>query len=186
MDDPFIRRTLTLAAGVSEPIEITGHYYRVLSATDTVEVGIDQGSTYELEVGIGVPVPGGFKQLRLYNPTAGSITVTVAVGIAAIDDDRQTLTGTVAVKGGGAGFTDTEVTVGVTATLILAANANRTSAIIRAGAAGVFLGGAGMSAGTAGLETIGAGQSLTIAHTGAVYAIRSSGSSPVAVYEETA
>lgn len=186
MSDPYIYQSVTLAAGVGEQVNITGNFIRILAATASPKVGIQDATPQLLPTGIGVPVVGGFTKLRIENPTIGEITVVLAIGDSAITDNRLNVDGSLKVRGGGLTFTDGETIVSNTAVELLAANANRTAAIIRAGAADLWLGPDDtLTVGT--VPTLAAGTSMTIAHTGAVYARRAaSGTVPAGHYEESA
>lgn len=185
MIEPYVYRLYVIAANDAETVYIDAAYVRLLSATATPRISFDDGAENPLEVGIGIPVPQGFKAVRLINPTASPLTVEVVFGIGNLADNRLNLTGAVSVRGGAETFTDSEAEVDTSATQLLAANANRTAAVIRAGTADLWLGTDNtVTAGN--VPTLAAGEKMTITHTDAVWGIRASGAAYAGAYEETA
>ncbi len=188
---PYRPYSATLAAGAIAPHRFQGRYIRFLSAGAELEVrpvkiGENLSANFEpLPKGTSLDIPDGYDEVIVRNPTGGAVAYTLVLSVAEFKDNRFTAEGSIAVRGGGDAFTDDPaVSVGSAAVEILAANSDRTAAIIRAGAAGLWLGPDNTVA-ASGVATMAAGEKMTITHTGAVWAIRSGGASDVGVYEET-
>lgn len=179
----------TLAAGEEVPLAFQGDYVRNIDQTGTgpLAISLDGGPFSEFKEGAWFKLRPGteFQVLRMQNRGAASLTVTLGVALGEFGYDALQVSGGIGTKGGGTAFTDVGVSVDTTATLVLAANASRTGAIIRAGSSDLWLGGAGVTA-HSGPATVPAGTSLTIQHTAAIYGIRASGSAFAGAYEETA
>lgn len=178
----------SLAAGSGQDIVKKGNYVRFFSSdgVEDLEIGFDNSTPEPLPVGVGVHVPAGFDRVRVHNPNAAAVVFQIAIADGEISDDRLTLTAgaPMPVRGGGGSMTDTETIVSNVAVQLLAADASRTAAVIRAGAADLWLGPDNTVVAGA-VATVPAGQSLSVAHTGAVWAIRAgAGTLKAGVYKE--
>lgn len=175
-----------IAAGASFITGISGTYFSVLSATqDSFGVGLNGLAVNDFAPGMKVRAPVRLEQLQIVNRSGSAVLeLTYAVGDGDLDDSRLGLVGAVLVnRAAGNSFADDgAVSVGTAATALLAANGNRTRAVIRAGAADLWLGGAGVTA--AGVPTVAAGGELEIFHTNPVYGIRAAGTVDAGTYEE--
>lgn len=186
----FLRSyTVVLAAGAARTLDVVGDYFLVISSTQTeFNVAFDNGPHIAFQQGFSGKVSNDgepYEAVTIHNPNGSSLTVVLALGFGELWDNKATISGSVAVKAGGDAFTEQAVSVGTSAVELLAANTNRTSAVIRAGSSDLTL---GPTSGVTALTpaTIPAGASMTIAHTGAVYGIRAAGTANAGVYEETA
>ena len=151
------------------------------------DVEVDHGQGYQkLIQSVGRLYAVSPNQLRFRNVGAGVASVEFEVTPDEIGDKRLAVDGVVGVRGGGSAMgAPAEVNVGVAAVEILAANTNRTSALIQAGGSGLFIGPDNtIAAGT--IEDIPAGASFTVTHTGAIWAVRSGGAAFCRVKEEVA
>lgn len=189
---PYRPYPMALAAGASVTHRFEGRHIRFLSAGAVLEIkpvkyGANLSASFEdLPKGTSLEVPEGYDEVIVRNPTGGEVSYTIVLSVAEFVDNRFTAEGSIAVRGGGDAFTDDpEVSVGAAAVEVLAANSDRTAAIIRAGSSDLWLG-PDNTVSAAGVATLAAGEKMTITHTGAVWGIRSGGAVDAGVYEETA
>lgn len=106
--EPFKTEPYALADGEGQTLYFEGGYFRILECTGatSLHVGVDDYGVYEVPVGVGVPVPGGFQKVRVENKSGGAVSLIMAVGAAGIDDDRFTLaSGSLPVSDGGGSLT---------------------------------------------------------------------------------
>lgn len=81
--------TLTLAAGETRDIDITGRYFRVMEATADLFVALDGGALQKRNQGTGEGGDELFSRISVYSPTAQTVLITV--GTRRVDDDRLSL-----------------------------------------------------------------------------------------------
>lgn len=191
MSVPYTEDKIVLSPGERRTRALSGNKFSLYTATGPVELAFgEQTEFFAIKAGRSIPGPdGGFEIVRFYNPGAVDITVEFAVSIADVRPFDVTISGSSAipVRGGGSvAQPQVEMIVSNVAVLILAANANRTSAIIYAGTDGLFTG--PNNAVTAGdVPTVPSGGSMSIGHKGAVFGIRKvAGTIKAAAYEEVA
>lgn len=133
--------TLTIANNDIATIYYDFRFLRILSITNasgvTLRFGMTGQETDVIAAGIGYELEIPVRNAQLRNQSGGSITVVLTVSMGRIYDDRLNVSGTITVQGSvsivtGTTFTDAaNVSVLTTATTqILAANANRKTAII--------------------------------------------------------
>ena len=177
---PFV-----LAAGEMVLHRFNGSHVRFLDATAELSVAFDNGSFEPLPVALGVEAEEEFEAVRVLNETANPVAYRLALSRKYVTDNRLEVEGSIAIRGGGSRCDWSSIDVSNVAVLLLAANANRTSGFIKAGTAALWVDDiAGVAAGT--LATLEAGETLNIAHTGAVYGIRGAiGALPAGAYEES-
>lgn len=173
-----------VAPGDGLTINKTAGYVRCLEASGPFKISLNNGERADFEAGLGVEAD--FTKVRIENPGTSVITVKLGFADRKIDDSRMVLSGSVAVGCGGSEFTDDFLEISNTPTLLLAANSGRTSAVIRAGDSPLCIGPNG-SVTYQEPATIGAGQSMTIAHKGEVWGVREvAGTDKAGIYEEKA
>lgn len=199
MTDYFHKRETTeVGANAIKPVELDGlaHYFNIYSqdGADDVLVSFDGAEPFTVEANVGQFIPQGFERIKFFNPNAAEVYVEWAATNGEIKDRRLNLSGsitstisnTVSVKSAAADFTDADTAdiADAAAVLILAANANRTGAVIDAGGKDLWIGPDNTVAAGA-VPSIRAGTAKTITHKGDVWAIRAAGDSGAArVYEE--
>ncbi len=173
-----------LASGATVQWEVTGRYFRLLSATAALKIATDDAEPQVFYPGIGANEPDGFKSLRIVNEKVFAVGFELAAADGPVSDSRFTIDGGLPVKAGGASFSFAEIDVSNVAVELLAADAGRTSCVIQAGQTGLWLGPT-KAVQVGAVPTVPAGQSLTIGHRGAVWAIRAAGGAVKAgVYTE--
>jgi hypothetical protein len=173
-------------ANGSITIAATGGFVRCLVSAIDLKLIVDDRAQMYFAAGMAYSPPNaaGFKRLELVNETASATTVTLAIGWGELKDDRVNLSGTIPVKGTATTFTDNgNITVGTTTVTVLAANASRTRAVIRAGINDLWLGPTSPVS-SAGEPTVPAGGEMEILHTGIIWGIRAAGSVLAGAYEE--
>jgi len=187
---PYEEKTIKLDPNERRPISHIGNVFTLFSASADVQISFGTESEFfPLTPGRSIPGPeNGFKVVRFYNPNLAELTVSYAVSIREVRSFDALISATEAlpVRGGGGSFTyDGATVVSNAAVLLLAADPTRTSAIIKAGAGPLWLGGAGVAA--AGVATLEAGESVPVTHNDAVYGIRAAaGALEVGVLKEHA
>lgn len=126
--EPYKSETYSLDAGQGYTLNFPGGYFRILEADADLHIAFDDGDAYVLPVGVGVPVPEGFKKIRIENQTGGAVTCTIAVGEVGVDDSRFSASGDVDVKVKGGETLSSAADVSLTAnvaTLLSSANSAR-------------------------------------------------------------
>jgi hypothetical protein len=126
----MISMTLTLAAGVSQRIGVSGDYFHALTApVNDLQVRFDEGKATPIYEGVGFRVY--YDALELSSATGQ--TVTVLVGFGSVFDGRATanvnVTATVAAGNTFYNGGDVALTSGA-AGVLLAADATRTLAVV--------------------------------------------------------
>lgn len=184
---------INAGASIAIPVLLYNWIRCFQSPMDKLHLTLDSGVGGLFPAGVAVQV-GDDTRATLTNQSDTTINIEIGFSSGQVLDDRMTLTNDVSIKnasgdilktairGGGTGFTYTETTIGTSAVKILSADTTRTSAIIKSGNGDVWLGTSSVTAGD--IPTIDGGQSLTIGHTGEVWAIRKSGSDKIGVYVE--
>ncbi len=95
MATPYTKLIYNLAANEGLTLHLAGRFYRLLSATGSVDVGVDSFDTYDLPVGVGVETMNEFTKIRIEDTSGGANTVELAVAEKAVTDDRLTASGTI-------------------------------------------------------------------------------------------
>lgn len=184
----FVVSQFTLAAGASQPIHIPGTFFYFTESNGDVDVVVDRaGGGQGFEAGLGWSTPAGqqFDQLLVRNSGAASVTFTIAIGYGDLRDARAQFASSLKVGAGGDTFSDDgAVSIGTVAVTLLAANADRTRAIVRAGAADLWLGPANTVT-AAGEPTVKAGAQIEVLHRGIIWGIRLTPAVNAGALEET-
>lgn len=187
-EDDETMKTITIIcpAGVTHTFAVTGRYMRILQGAAPVKVQVDNGSQFDLELGVGAEFPDPFTTVQLTSDTAQ--TIKLAVSDLRVDDNR--LVGVVDIQGG----LDTKeveastnaasaVTVGTSAVQISAANASRKSIIVQAIGGDIFIGGANTVTTATGLK-VAQGGSFESRTQGAIWARAATAGLDVRVWQE--
>ncbi|WP_296996328.1 MULTISPECIES: hypothetical protein [unclassified Thalassospira] len=93
----------TIAAGDTFAINRQGRSVTCLSASDDLEIVIDDGSRSFFTAGISMEFDEPFSKVQLHNPTAGPVTFLIATAMGKVDDNRLTASGNLKVLDPGAG-----------------------------------------------------------------------------------
>lgn len=118
---------LNLPANTERRHALTGRYFRIMDATGTVFMRIDNGPLLELAQGIGGRIDTGFKSLTFMSVAAQD--VVVAVSQFPIDDSRLSLSAPIDIVNG-ATINNTAVSVGTAEVALAAAEPTRKSIAI--------------------------------------------------------
>lgn len=105
----------TIAAGDTFPINRQGRSVTCLSASDDLEIVIDDGSRSFFTAGISMEFDDPFSKIQLHNPTGGPVTFLIATAMGKVDDNRLTASGNIKVLDPGAGgesFADVIAAIG--------------------------------------------------------------------------
>ncbi|MBO6841658.1 hypothetical protein [Thalassospira sp.] len=93
----------TIAAGDTFVINRKGRSVTCLSASDDLEIVIDDGSRSFFTAGISMEFDEPFAKVQLHNPTASPVTFLIATAMGKVDDNRLTASGNIKVLDPGAG-----------------------------------------------------------------------------------
>jgi hypothetical protein len=93
----------TIASGDTFVINRQGRSVTCLSASDDLEIVIDDGSRSFFTAGISMEFDDAFAKVQLHNPTAGPVTFLIATAMGKVDDNRLTASGEIKVLDPGAG-----------------------------------------------------------------------------------
>lgn len=128
-------------------VPAVGNFYRVITASADVYVGVNSNEMDLRPLGVGENVPGGFTSLYVHSDTAQQIRLTVVDG--EVTDNRLALTEPLPIAAGMSNGTD--VSIGAaTSGQVAPVNANRFAIDVRSPTSnivGVRIGGAGVGAG---------------------------------------
>jgi|GEM_PF-3672808 len=177
--------TVAIPAGAAVAVEGWSQFIRIIETTGPVHVTLDgAGGAIRMTTGdrytLGTTADP-WRTARLQNRGSSAIQVTYAWGWGDLTLGGQL----VETRGGGNRFHRYEHTVGTVPVLLLAANTDRTRAVIRSGADDLWVSPAGALV-PSGVPDIPAGGHLTVEHRGDVWGVRAVGGGlPVAVMEET-
>lgn len=194
-------KTYTVPANGSAALFREAEFLTCLDATAPFQVKIDNGPKFDLEAGVSVAFPEGFKRVELIDTSGANNTIRVALGKGNVRDARFNLSGSVNVSSAAPldvsaapireDVPDVLTTgapvsaLNAAATPLAAANTLRRELILvnEDAAATVYVGGASGALAGEGIPVL-PGQSLTLQTSAAVYARNDSGAAvAVAVAE---
>ena len=176
----YATRAYTIPAGATVELIRSATFVTVLSATGPFKARFDDAPSFDLEQGLTIRTPNGFRRMEFTNPGASAISVKVGVGRGDVNDARLTLSGQVNTAETMPDTLTTGAPVAATnaaVTQIAATNPLRREvlAVVDTGAAGpVYIGGDAGAAAGQGIP-VQPGQSLTLSTTAALYARNDTG-----------
>lgn len=179
----FRNYKFTLAANQEINPTLQGNFLRCFEGSAPFVVQPSDLNPVELQKGIGIDFGQTFNNVRIVNGATAQ-TIELYAGTGTVLDNRLVTSGGVNIKANttvdyGA------VTVGTVASLVLAANTARASALIANNSGAIIYVGSDNLVTTANGFPLGAGQTMTITHDNAIYAISTSSGLNVRFIEES-
>lgn len=159
-------------------------FIRILRSNVDLIVRVN-GVEYTAPAGWSYEDKNGFERVDIHNPsdTTAVIDVALAKNGGKVGYDATALDGSVKVRGGGISGDTVHINIGATAIKILDADMHRTSAVIKSGDSDLWIYKNNQGTATK-IPTMSAGETMTIGHTGEVWAIRKDSTAPAMVYFE--
>ena len=172
-----LQRNVTVPANSEIFLSVVGAYVFVRESNQTeFQLAFDEAQLFAVQLKDKIRVPPGFdfEKLRVANPNGTTLIASLLIGTGDFDNLAAEIAGVLPVVSAGNGMAVSTVSVGTAAAQLLAANADRTSALINAGALDLYIGPDNtVTTGTG--WRIPAGGDLPLAHKGAIWGIRATG-----------
>lgn len=172
---------VTIPAGSEIPFNFTGDFVALIAQTGSsdIKLGIGDNPPQDFEKGLSYKMPAGtfYDLFRIKNTGGSDATITIAYGFGEFSDGRLVVTGGVAISSPTVFTTaaDQSITT-ATATQVIAANAARRQAIVQNLDTSVSIRVGDSNVGATRGTVLGAGGTLILDTTAAVWVYHAKGS----------